>query len=156
MQIGTTDTAFTEGNAWGIFEWSRGVRPDTDISYWATASGISAGKQIGLNVGYDSADSKQGTENAFFVDGKLHKLDQVTFHISPANWQLPWRFTSNDNRLEMTFSPEMEWEESRRMFLYAVRRRQLYGSFSGKVALEDGSVIEFKITGFAERKKTRF
>ncbi|MDR0643536.1 MAG: DUF2804 domain-containing protein [Treponema sp.] len=156
MQTGTTEIAFTKGNAWGIFDCSRGVRPRTDIRYWATACGMSGGKQAGFSIGYDSSDSSQGTENAFFLDGKLHKLDQVTFHISPTNWFLPWHFTSNNNRLKMVFTPEVEWDESNRVLFYYTMRRQFCGSFAGKVILDNGDPFEFKITGFAERRRTRF
>jgi hypothetical protein len=155
IQYGTTELVFTRGNAWGIFDWNRGVRPQRDLRFWASACGLSEGRLIGLSAGYGSADSSLGTENAFFVDGKLHKLDQVTFHVSPANWLLPWRFTSNDNRLEMVFQPHQERVERNRLLFYYMSRRQFCGYFSGKVVLDDGSIMEFQnITGFAERKKT--
>jgi hypothetical protein len=157
MQFGTAELVFTRGNAWGIFDWNRGVRPRSDLRYWASACGQSGDMQVGFNVGYGSADASMGTENAFFVNGKLHKLDQVTFHISPSSWLLPWRFTSNDNRLEMTFNPHQERFEHNRMFFHSLKRRQVIGSFSGKVVLDDGGELLFKdITGVAERRKTRF
>jgi hypothetical protein len=91
------------------------------------------------------------------VDGVLHKLDQVTFHIPLSNWLAPWRFTSNDNRLEMTFTPHQERKESRRFFFYNSTRHQVFGFFSGKVQLDDGTVIEFqRLTGLAERSKMNF
>ncbi|MDR2418319.1 MAG: DUF2804 domain-containing protein [Treponema sp.] len=157
MQFGTTDLIFTRGNAWGIFDWNRVARPRADMQYWAAACGISDGRQAGFSVGYGSVDSSQGTENAFFVNGRLHKLDQVTFHISPSNWLLPWRFTSNDNRLEMDFTPSQERVEHHRLGFYSIRRRQVCGMFSGKVLLDDGAEFTFQnLAGFAERRKTRF
>jgi hypothetical protein len=157
MQFGTSEVVFTRGNAWGIFDWNRGVRPRGDIRYWAAACGLSGGKQVGFSVGYGSADSSMGTENAFFLEGKLHKLDQVTFHISPANWLLPWHFTSNDNRLEMDFIPYQERLEHGQMFFHSLKCRQVCGFFTGKVILNDGSALEFhNLNGFAERRKTRF
>jgi hypothetical protein len=157
IQFGTLELVFTKGKAWGIFDWNRGVRPRTDIHYWAAACGLCEGRQIGFSIGYGSADSSQGTENAFFIDGKIHKLDQVTFHISPSNWMLPWHFTSNDNRLEMEFTPHQERVERNQMLVFSQRRRQVCGFFSGKVVLEDGSQMIFdNITGLAERRKTRF
>ncbi|MDR2393804.1 MAG: DUF2804 domain-containing protein [Treponema sp.] len=156
IQFGTSELIFTRGNAWGIFDWNRGIRPQADIRYWATACGISRGKQIGFSVGYGSADSSMGTENAFFLDGTLHKLDQVTFHISPANWLLPWHFTSNDNRLEMQFIPQQERVEHNRLLFHSLKFRQVCGFFSGKIILDDHSEFTFQnITGFAERRKTR-
>jgi len=154
IQFGSSEIIFTRGNAWGIFDWNRGVQPKADIRYWAAACGMSGGRQLSFCAGYSSADFSQGTENGFFVDGVLHKLDQVTFHIPLPNWLSPWRFTSNDNRLEMTFFPHQERIDRRRLFLYSYTRRQVFGFFSGRVQLDDGSVIEFQnLTGFAERSK---
>jgi hypothetical protein len=157
IQFGSSEIIFTRGNGWGIFEWNRGARPKTDIRYWAAACGMSGGRQLGFCVGYSWADSSAGTENGFFVDGKLHKLDQVTFHIPLSDWLSPWRFTSNDNRLEMVFTPHQERSESHSLLFYNLKRRQVCGSFSGKAQLDDGSVIEFQdLTGFAERSKTKY
>jgi hypothetical protein len=157
IQFGSQELVFTRGRAWGIFDWNRGIRPRKDVRFWAAGCGQSGGRQAAFSVGYDSADSAMGTENAFFINGSLHKLDQVTFHISPSNWLLPWRFTSNDNRLEMIFAPHQERSENLQMFFHYLKRRQVCGFFSGKVILDDGSEFEFQnITGFAERRKTRF
>jgi hypothetical protein len=157
MQFSSTELVFIKDKAWGIFDWTRGVRPRADIRLWAAACGLCAGRQLSFNVGYSTADTKAGTENAFFVDGKLHKLDQVTFHIPPSDWLAPWHFTSNDDRLEMRFKPHQERSDRSTMFFHSLRRRQVYGYFSGKVILDDGSKLAFTdITGFAERRKTRF
>jgi hypothetical protein len=155
IQFGSTELVFTRGNGWGIFDWNRGVRPRSDLCFWASGCGQAGGRQAGFSVGYNSADSALGTENAFFVEGRLHKLDQVTFHI-PSDREVPWRFTSNDNRLEMTFSPHQERDENHQMFFYSFKRRQLFGSFSGRAILDNGSEYEFQnITGIAERRKSR-
>ena len=157
IQLGTMEIVFSSGNAWGIFDWNRSIRPRADISYWAASCGCTDGRLIGFSVGHGSIDSSAGTENAFFVDGRLHKLDQVTFHIPPSNWLSPWHFTSNDNRLEMVFTPQQEHIDRQQMLFYSMSRRQVYGDFSGKAVLDDGAVMEFQnIVGFAERAKTRF
>ncbi|GHU85482.1 hypothetical protein FACS189473_4500 [Spirochaetia bacterium] len=155
MQFGTAELIFTRGNGWGIFDWNRGSRPRSDTRFWASACGMVGEDKIGFTVGYGTADADMGTENAFFVNGRLHKLDQVTFHINPANWMESWRFTSNDNRLEMTFVPLQERVERSRILFHSRRRRQVFGSFSGRVILDDGSTLEFRdISGMAERRKT--
>jgi len=157
IQFGSTEIIFTRGNAWGILDWNRSARPNADIRYWASACGQTEGRQVSFCVGYSMADSSRGTENGFFVDGKLHKLDQVTFHIPLSNWLSPWRFTSNDNRLEMTFYPHQERIDRRRFFLHNSTRRQVCGFFSGKAQLDDGSLVHFQnLTGFAERSKMNY
>jgi hypothetical protein len=155
IQFGPTELFFTRGNAWGIYEWNRGIRPRKDLRFWAAGCGQFQGRQAGFSVGFNLADSTLGTENAFFLDGRLHKLDQVSFHI-PSSRLAPWRFTSSDNRLEMNFSPQQERDDNHQVFFYSLKRRQLFGSFSGKVVLDDGSDFEFQsITGIAERRKSR-
>jgi hypothetical protein len=157
IQYGSTEIIFTKGNGWGILDWNRISRPAADIRYWAAGCGLNEGRLLSFCTGYSWADSSKGTENGFFVDGKLHKLEQVTFHIPLSNWLSPWRFTSGDNRLEMMFYPHQERVERRRLFFHNSTRRQVFGFFSGKVQLDDGSVIEFhNLTGFAERCKMRF
>ena len=157
VQFGSTEIYLTKDNAWGIYDWKREARPKRDVRYWASACGNASGRLAGFNIGYGSADTSAGTENAFFLDGKIHKLDQVTFHIPSADWLEEWKFTSNDKRLEMTFSPFQERIERRNFLFHSVKCRQVCGTFSGRVILDDGSPLAFwNITGFAERRKTRF
>ena len=157
IQFGSVEIIFARGNSWGIFEWSRAIRPTTDISYWASSCGSKDGRVISFSVGHGLFDSSACTENACFVDGRIHKLDQVAFHISPGNWLSPWNFTSNDNRLEMVFTPQQERIDYRQALFHSAIRRQFFGSFSGKVILDDDSVMDFQnIAGFAEQVKTRF
>jgi hypothetical protein len=157
IQYGSSQIIFSGGNAWGIFDWHRGVRPRADIHYWAASCGSSNGRLVGFSIGHGLIDSSVCTENAFFVDGKLHKLDKVSFNIPSANWLSPWRFTDNDHRLEMVFTPQQMRVDRRQLLYHTVTRRQVYGNFSGKVVLDDGSEMEFhNITGFAESCRTRF
>ena len=154
VQFGSSEIIFTRGNGWGILDWYRCIRPKSDIRYWAAAIGTMEGRQLSFCVGYSQADFSMGTENGFFVDGVLHKLDQVTFHIPPSNWLSPWRFTSNDNRLEMVFDPHQERIDRQNLLFHVSTRRQVFGFFSGKVQLDDGSTVKFhNLTGFAERSK---
>jgi hypothetical protein len=155
MQFGTAEMYFTRDNAWGIYDWKREVRPRKDLRYWAAACGTSGGRLVGFSVSYGLASA--GAENAFFVEGVIHKLDQVTFHIPPSGWIEEWRFTSGDGRLDMTFNPSQERMERRSFLFHSVKCRQICGTFSGRVILDDGSPLAFwHITGFAERRKTRF
>jgi hypothetical protein len=156
MQMKNQDIVFTHGNAFGIFDWIRGSRPKMDVHYRARGCGIFKKKQISFALGYSTADTDAATENAFFIDGKLHKLDQVTFQISPKDWLLPWQFTSADGKIEMTFRPILNETVHNRIFLHSIGLRQFFGYFSGKVLQDDGEIFIFRnITGMAERKKTR-
>ncbi|MDR1249578.1 MAG: DUF2804 domain-containing protein [Treponema sp.] len=157
MQLNGTELVFVKDHAWGILDWNRGVRPRSDTRLWAAACGVSGGRQISFNLGRSFADSSAGTENAFFLDGKLHKLEQVAFHIPSPDSLEPWHFTCGNKRLEMTFKPHQQRSDRRAMLLQSLQCRQLCGFFSGSAVLDNGETLEFRdITGFAERRKTRF
>ena len=155
IQYGTKEIVFSSGEGWGILDWNRGVRPRNDLRFWASGSGKYNNRQTSFCVGFNSADSSYGTENAFFIDGKMHKLNQVSFHI-PSERNAQWRFTSNDMRLEMFFNPLQELDENHRLLFYSLKRRQFFGYFSGRIILEDDEEFHFdKILGMTERKKNR-
>jgi hypothetical protein len=157
IQTGNQDIVFTPGKAFGMFQWSRGLRPRADLIYYAFGCGVFKKKQISFTLGYCTADTTAATDNAFFIDGKLHKLSSVTFQISPKDWLLPWQFTSADGKIELTFRPILGEIAHSRIFWQSCRIRQFFGYFSGRVLQEDGSFFTFKnITGMTERKKTKF
>jgi hypothetical protein len=157
IQFGNTEIIFSKGNAWGVLDWNRGIRPRADFRYWASACGLAGGQLVGFALGHGLIDSSAATENAFFVDGRIHKLDQVIFSKPSSGWLSPWHFTAGDQRLDMVFTPQQGRTDRRQMLFYSMSRRQVYGSFSGKVILDDGAELDFhNITGFAERCKTRF
>jgi hypothetical protein len=156
MQFESADIVFSRGNGWGIYHTHRAMRPDHDVHWQAAACGIAEGKRVGLSAGYGTADSAAGTENAFFVEGKVHKLQGVTFQLNPADWMADWKFTSSDKRLEMTFTPQYEFLQQAAVVFSSRRVRQYLGAFSGEVTLDDGKVLRFhNLSGFAERRKTR-
>jgi hypothetical protein len=156
MQMANHEIVFTRGHAFGVFDWERASRPRTDIHYRARGCGVFKKKQISFALGYSTSDTGASTENAFFIDGKLHKLDQVTFQISPKDWLLPWQFTSADGKIEMSFKPILDETAHSRILLHSIRLHQFFGYFSGKVLQDDGQFFAFKnITGMAERRKTK-
>jgi hypothetical protein len=156
VQHGSQEIVFAPNKGWGIFDWTRGSRPRLDLHWWAAACGLAGDDRVGFSVGYGAADDSLGTENGFFVNGRLHKLDRVTFHTKPASWLDEWHFTSSDNRLEMIFTPHQERVERNQMLFYSLSRRQVFGSFSGRMILDDGRELEFHdLTGVAEQRKSR-
>jgi len=157
VQLGHTELVFAKGGSWGVFDWRRGVRPRFDLGRWACAAGSSGSRQIGLCVGHGGGDSSAGTENAFFVDARLHKLERVTFSIPSGGSPSPWQISGDDGRLRMTFAPRQERRERQSFLYHSLSRRQFFGTFSGSVVLDDGTSLDFdQLSGFAERSKLRF
>jgi hypothetical protein len=157
MQLGDEELFFTKDAAFGVLDWGRGVWPYGDIWYWGSASWLVEGKPFGLNIGYGFGDTSRASENAIFYDGKLHKLGAVTFHINPRDWLAPWRFTSDDGRLEMTMAPILDRSSKMNALVYSSVQHQVFGRYTGKAVLDDGNELIFSdIPGFAEKVKNRW
>jgi hypothetical protein len=156
MQLGAEENVFVRGNSWGILDWNRGIRPKADVHTWAVGCGLAPEGRIGFSLGAGAADDSLGTENGFFLEGRLHKLKELICRIPPGHGLALWRFSSSDGRLEMDFQPHQERVERHRFLFQSLNRRQFCGTFSGRIALDGGPVIYFRnITGFAETRRTR-
>lgn len=131
-----------------ILDWGRGVWTYDNIWLWGTASGKVDGVPFGINIGYGFGDTSKASENMVFYNGKAHKLDQVEFVI-PKNgkkydFMKEWKFTSNDGRFEMSFTPIIDRFDKINLLVIVSDQHQVFGKLNGYVILDDGTKIEVK------------
>lgn len=157
VRVGGEVHGFSPGAAFGVLDWGRGVWTYRNQWFWGSASGLVGGVPFGFNIGYGFGDTAAASENMVFVDGVAHKLDQVTFHLpqptAAGNYDAgPWRFSSNDGRLEMTFEPILDRAEATNLLILRSSAHQVFGRFSGSAVLDGGAVLAFAdLLGFAEK-----
>ena len=157
VSIGNDGYRFEADSAFGVLDWGRGVWTYSNTWYWSSASGMQNGKRFGFNLGYGFGDTSSASENMVFVDGKAHKLSQVTFNIpfkedGSEDFMKPWTFTSDDGRLNLDFEPVIDRAALIDLKLIRSDQHQVFGRFSGTVILDDGSPFEIKnLPGFAEK-----
>ncbi len=168
---------FDPSDSFGVLDWGRGVWTYKNTWYWGSASGLVDGVPFGFNIGYGFGDTSAASENMLFYNHKAHKLDQVEFLIPMRSRQFktkgscctgsgivvdtadmtedylsPWKFTSSDGRFEMDFEPVIDRCADTNAGLIRSNQHQVFGRFSGKAVLDDGTVIEVKdLMGFAEK-----
>ncbi|NCB34122.1 MAG: DUF2804 domain-containing protein, partial [Erysipelotrichia bacterium] len=130
--------------------------------YWSSASGILNGHRFGWNLGYGFGNTEAASENMLFYDGIGHKLDRVKFEIpkdasGSDQYMKQWRFTSNDERLHLTFVPILDRSADTNIGIIESDQHQVFGKFSGDVTLDDGTVLWISdFLGFAEKVKNRW
>lgn len=157
--VGGETHRFEPASAFGILDWGRGVWTYDNTWYWGSASGLHDGRPFGFNIGHGFGDTAAASENMVFLDGRAHKLDQVTFHLPEGTFDgAPWRFTSNDGRFEMTFEPIIDRASASDVFgLVRSIQHQTFGRYSGHVVLDDGTRLEVRdLLGFAEEVANRW
>lgn len=142
----------------GSLDWGRGVWEYQSFWNWASASGyLPNGDTFGLNMGLGFGDLSAATENAFFLNNKIHKLDQITFDYTSGDYMQPWKFTDNQERVSLTFTPFKDRLAKTNLGLIASEVHQMFGHYNGQVIADDGRVIQIKdLIGFAEEHQARW
>ncbi|MBT3252695.1 MAG: DUF2804 domain-containing protein [Candidatus Marinimicrobia bacterium] len=155
--LGERKVEFADQSAFGVLDWGRGVWTYSNTWYWGSASGMVDGRRFGLNIGYGFGDTSAASENIVFLDGRGHKLDEVSFHIPENDFLKPWQFSSNDGRLELDFVPILDRYSNTNLLVVQSWQHQVFGHFSGKATLDDGTVLQIEnLLGFAEKVKNRW
>ena len=96
-----------------------------------------------------------------FFNGKAHKLSRVTFHIpmkdGREDYLAPWTFSSDDGRFAMDFVPILDRAACTDFKLLKSDQHQVFGRFTGKAVLDDGTVITVRdFIGFAEKVENKW
>lgn len=143
-------------NSMGVLDWGRGVWTYKNTWYWGSLSTYIGDHTFGFNIGYGFGDISAATENMLFYDGAAHKLSEVKFNIpvkdGKDDFMSDWTFTSDDNRFEFTFHPLLDRASNANLGIICSKQHQVFGEFTGRAILDDGTVIELnKTLGFAEK-----
>ncbi|MFN3238435.1 MAG: DUF2804 domain-containing protein [Pseudomonadales bacterium] len=157
VRVGTREVVFQRGSCWGGLDWGRGHWTYENRWYWSSANATLDGKPFGFNLGYGFTDRSVASENMFFYDGRAHKLEDVLFHFDTGDYMKPWQITSSNGRFEATFQPIVDRASQTDLLIIKSEQHQVFGYFTGKAILDDGSVLDFeKVKGFAEDVYNKF
>lgn len=141
----------------GTLDWGRGVWTYDNTWHWGSGNADIDGNTFGFNIGYGFGNTKAASENVIFYNGKVHKLDDVTFHIPESSYMDPWKFTSSDGRFEMDFVPVLDRAANLDFKVIVSDQHQVFGRMSGKAVLDDGTEIKIKdVLCFAEKVHNRY
>ena len=159
VKLGDEELVFDPSESFAVLDWGRGVWTYHNTWYWGSASYQVGGVPFGWNIGYGFGDTSAATENMLFYNGKAHKLSAVKFNIpgGEKDFMSPWTFTSDDGRFEMDFVPIHDRASCTDVKLIKSDQHQVFGNFTGRATLDDGTVIEVKdFPGFAEKVENKW
>ena len=157
MEFDGVRYTFDPKTDFGTLDWGRGVWTYDNTWFWGSGNADLDGVPFGFNIGYGFGDTRAATENVIFYDGKVHKLDDVTFHIPEDSYMKPWRFSSSDGRFEMDFVPILDRAAKIDFKVLVSDQHQVFGRMSGKAVLDDGTVLPIRdLLCFAEKVHNRY
>jgi len=144
--------------ALGNLDWGRGVWAYDSFWVWASASGFTTDQQtIGLNMGYGFGDTSSASENAFILNGKIHKIGKLIFQYNSKDFMQPWQMISEDQKLNLTFTPFFDRPAITDIKVLYSEVHQMFGKYNGTVITNDGKTIEIHdLIGFAEEHHARW
>lgn len=153
------ECVFDSADSLGTLDWGRGVWTYDNTWYWGSLqTRLPNGKTFGWNIGYGFGNTEAASEDMLFYDGKAYKLpEKVEFGIpgdaeGNPRFMEDWKFVSSDGRLDCTFKPIIDRYEPFDLKVMCMIPHQVFGLFTGKCVLDDGTVIEFENElGFAEK-----
>ncbi|HTJ37787.1 MAG TPA: DUF2804 domain-containing protein [Dactylosporangium sp.] len=139
-------------DAFAVLDHGRGKWPYSVRWNWAAGSG--PGRAIQLGGAW--TDGTGLTENALFVDGRLHKIGaELQWTYDRSDWRRPWRIAGE--RVDARLEPFHERVARTNLGVIASETHQCFGHFSGWAETDDGSRIDLDgLTGWAEEARNRW
>lgn len=152
VKLGDEKIELHNNDAWAVLDWGRGRWTRENRWYWSSGSGLDIeGNRFGFNLGYGFSDRTPATENVLFYNGKIHKLEDITFNIPETGYTNTWEITSSDGRFEMKFEPAVDRSALTNFGILKSDQHQVFGYFSGTAILDDGKKINLEsFPAFAE------
>ncbi|MET0323206.1 MAG: DUF2804 domain-containing protein [Duganella sp.] len=133
------------------FDYSNGLLARNTAWKWASAHTLELG--FNLQSGYFGAN-----ENALWLDGQVHALAPAHFLYDARDALSPWHIFTEDDLLELYFTPEGARRDARKNLLAASRFLQPVGSFTGWVrsSVDEPKRIVNHLMGVTEEHASRW
>lgn len=137
-------------DAFAHHDWSAGyMRPETHWN-WACLSGQAGAQRVGLNLSC-GVNETSFTENCYWLDGELIKVDTARFDFDRRQPMQPWRISSADGQVQLTFESAGLHEERMNLGIMASNFKQIFGRFSGLLSPPERAPVRIdNLWGFVE------
>ena len=159
LRIDGTEHRLPAGAAWAVLDHGRGRWPYSMTWNWGAGSGLVDGRVIGVQVGGKWTDGTGSTENALFLDGRLHKnSDDLVWEYDRADWLAPWRVHDAARaRVDLTFTPFHDRVSATDLLVISGHTHQCFGTWSGWMTDDAGDRVRVDgVEGWAEEARNRW
>jgi hypothetical protein len=142
--------------ACGHHDFSAGFMRRETFWNWACFSGVQQQHNVGINLSC-GVNETSFTENCLWLDNRLIKVDTVRFDYDNDNLMAPWRVTSQDGQVELSFTPQGNHQEKLNLGLFASNFNQLFGQFNGVLRPAGHEPVEIRaLNGFVEEQYAKW
>ncbi|MFB4273958.1 DUF2804 domain-containing protein [Nonomuraea sp. MTCD27] len=151
LVLGAAEHQVGDG-AFAVLDHGRGKWPYSVVWNWAAGSAPGLAVQLGGKW----TDGTGLTENALFLDGRLHKIGaSLEWVYDRSDWLRPWRIQGDG--VEVEFTPFHEKVSRTELGLVGSETHQCFGHFTGRIRADDGQWADLDgLTGWAEEARNRW
>ncbi|MFH1152233.1 MAG: DUF2804 domain-containing protein [Pseudomonadota bacterium] len=129
------------GESFALTDWTGGfLRRKTFWNWAAISTALGDGRTLGLNISW-GVNETGFTENAFWINGSMEKVDMVCFSSTPDGSGDQWRITSFDGKVALDFTAEGSRGERINAGVIASSFTQYFGRFSGYLNPTQGDPV---------------
>ena len=127
VEWGDKKIVLEEIGALASVDWSAGyMRRETAWNWGSLSCNLPDGRRLGFNLAAGVVETGF-TENAVWIDGKMHKVDMVDFQFDRYHHSHAWSLRSNDGIINLHFEPAGQRKEKTNAIIAATNFTQHFG-----------------------------
>jgi hypothetical protein len=136
----------------GVQDWGRGIWPYRSFWNWGVATGVHAGRSIGVNMGAKWTTGTGSNENGVWLDGRLHKvMEDLMWIYDSSNWKAPWRVRApHSGMIDLTFTPSYVKTTGLNLGVFASGGTCVFGTWDGIIHAGGREIAVDRLIGWAE------
>lgn len=153
VRLGSSEIHFDGPQTFGCHDYGRGIWPRRSTWNWGSASALSDGRLIGLNLGGKWTDGTGMTENGVCIEGRVTKISEdLSWVYDKSDFMKPWRIeAAQTGQVALTFTPFLERAAAGRLGPTRAEVHQMFGRYEGMVMAVNGEQIDIRdMLGWAE------
>ncbi|XVV09711.1 DUF2804 domain-containing protein [Actinoplanes sp. CA-131856] len=152
LRLSGTEYPVPRERSFAVLDHGRGRWPYAVTWNWAAGAGDGRAIQLGGRW----TDGTGSTENAVFVNGRLHKISEdLTWEYDRTDWLRPWHV--HGTRADVRFEPFHERVARTNLAVLSSETHQCFGRFSGWALDENDKKVDLDgLTGWAEEARNRW
>jgi len=150
VEWGDKKLVLEEIGALASVDWSAGyMRRETAWNWGSLSCNLPDGRRLGFNLAAGVVETGF-TENALWIDGKMHKVDMVDFQFDRYHHNHAWSLRSNDGIINLHFEPAGQRKERTNAIIAATNFTQHFGRYYGEILINGETIHLDGEWGFTE------
>ncbi|MFT6189211.1 MAG: hypothetical protein ACJARQ_001018 [Oleispira sp.] len=150
VEWGDKKIVLEEIGALASVDWSAGyMRRETAWNWGSLSCNLPDGRRLGFNLAAGVVETGF-TENAVWIDGKMHKVDMVDFQFDRYHHSHAWSLRSNDGIINLHFEPAGQRKEKTNAIIAATNFTQHFGRYYGEILINGETIHLDGEWGFTE------